>query len=123
MVKRGKVLRTAAVWLLGLLLFAGAASAQGSSGRLAGTVLDSSGGVLPGATVTLTNVQTNQSTTAVTTDTGAFLFPQVQPGLYKVVVELQGFKTASFTDITSTSARSTRSRRAWRSASSARRWK
>ncbi len=100
MVKRGRVLRTAAVLLLGLLLFAGAASAQGSSGRLAGTVLDSSGGVLPGATVVLTNVQTNQSATAVTTDTGAFLFPQVQPGIYKVVVELQGFKTASFTDIT-----------------------
>jgi len=99
MVKGVRILRTAAVCLLGLLLVTGAASAQGSSGRLAGTVLDSSGGVLPGATVTLTNVQTNQSATAVTTDTGAFLFPQLQPGMYKVVVELQGFKTSSYTDI------------------------
>jgi hypothetical protein len=82
-----------------MLLLATFASAQGSLGRLAGTVLDSSGGVLPGATVTLTNVQTNQSAIAVTTDTGAFVFPQLQPGMYKAVVELQGFKTASFSDV------------------------
>ena len=99
MVDRRTTFRAGVACLLGVLFLASIASAQGSLGRLAGTVLDSSGGVLPGATVTLTNVQTNQTATTVTTDTGAFVFPQLQPGIYKVVVELQGFKTASYTDI------------------------
>ena len=46
----------AAVCLLGVLLLAAPLSAQTVLGRVAGTVLDYSGGVLPGATVTLTNV-------------------------------------------------------------------
>ena len=85
-----------AVLLLGLC---GPAAAQGTLGRLAGTVLDTSGGVLPGATVTLTSIATNQVQTTVTNETGGFLFPQLQVGNYKVTVELQGFKTASFPDV------------------------
>jgi hypothetical protein len=81
------------------LAIAGAASAQTTLGRLAGTVLDQSGGVLPGATVTLTNVQTNQVQTTVTSETGAFLFPQVSVGTYKVEIALEGFKTGTFTDV------------------------
>ncbi len=56
------------------------AAAQGTLGRLTGTVLDSSGGVLPGATVTVTNIQTNEVQTTVTNGTGAFLFPQLPVG-------------------------------------------
>lgn len=85
--------------LLGLCLLPSAAGAQNILGRLAGTALDSSGAVLPGATVVLTNVQTNQSQETVTSDLGAFLFPQVPAGTYKVVIELQGFKTATYTDV------------------------
>jgi hypothetical protein len=85
--------------LLILTLIPLAALAQNPLGRLAGTVLDSSGGVLPGATVTITNQQTNASQATSASATGAFVFPQLQPGLYKVVVELSGFKTASFTDV------------------------
>jgi hypothetical protein len=55
--------------------------------------------VLPGATITLTNVATNSVATAVATDTGAFVFPQVPAGTYKIVVELQGFKTATYTQV------------------------
>src|SRR5437764_8325943 len=78
------------------LLWTAAASAQGSFGRLAGSVFDNSGGVLPGVTVTLTNEQTNQTQTTTTSEAGAFLFPQVQPGLYTVTMTLAGFKTAEF---------------------------
>src|SRR5438477_3006081 len=78
------------------LLIAADAAAQGSFGRLAGSVFDTSGGALPGATVTLTNEQTNQTQTATTSEAGAFLFPQVQPGIYMVTVTLSGFKTAEF---------------------------
>ena len=77
----------------------GVAFGQTTLGRLVGTVLDSSGGVLPGATVTLTNVQTNQVQTAVSGDNGAFVFPQVSVGKYKVDIALQSFKTATFTDV------------------------
>ena len=75
------------------------ASAQGASGRLAGTVLDDTGAVLPGVTVTLTNELTGQSQTTVTTGAGAFLFPQVQPGTYTVSLTLTGFRTAEFTQV------------------------
>lgn len=98
MVKRRHLLFPA---LLGLavLLLAGPASAQTVLGRVAGTVLDASGAVLPGATITLTNVATNQVSTAVSSDTGAFVFPQVPAGTYKAVIELQGFKTATYTQV------------------------
>ncbi len=72
----------------------GLALAQTTLGRVAGTVLDSSGGVLPGASVTLTNQLTNQSQTTNTNDVGAFIFPQTPAGTYKVEIALEGFKTA-----------------------------
>jgi hypothetical protein len=88
-----------AALLAALALVPGAVSAQTTLGKLAGTVLDQSGGVLPGATVTLTNVQTNAVETTVATETGAFLFPQVPAGTYKVEIALEGFKTGTFTDV------------------------
>ncbi len=66
---------------------------------MGGTVLDSSGAVLPGATITLTSEQTAQVQTTTSSETGAFLFPQVPVGTYKVEIELQGFKTATFTKV------------------------
>ena len=99
MVMRRPSLRTALVCVIGILLLAAPASAQTVLGRVAGTVLDASGGVLPGATVTLTNVATTQAATTITTDTGAFTFPQIPAGTYKVVVELQGFKTATYNQV------------------------
>jgi len=64
---------------IGLLVgVADEAVAQGTYGRLAGTVLDTSGAVLPGATITLTNLGTNQVQTDVSSETGAFVFPQLR---------------------------------------------
>ena len=99
MVKGRQTFLAAAACLLGALLFSTPASAQTVLGRVAGSVLDGSGAVLPGATVTLTNVATNQAATTITSDTGAFTFPQVAAGTYKVVVELQGFKTATYNQV------------------------
>ena len=89
----------AVVAILLLVVTHGTASAQNTLGRLAGSVTDASSGVLPGATVTMTNTQTNQSQTTVTGATGAFLFPQLQAGTYKVAIELQGFKTATYPNV------------------------
>ncbi len=69
------------------------------AGTHRGTVLDSSGAVLPGATITMTSEQTNQVQTTTSSETGAFLFPQVPVGTYKIEIELQGFKTATFTKV------------------------
>jgi hypothetical protein len=80
-------------------MLSGVVWAQASFGRLAGTVFDGSGAVIPGAAVTLTNERTGQAATTTTTDPGAFLFPQVQPGSYRVTVSLAGFKTAEFTQV------------------------
>ncbi|MCX6550987.1 MAG: carboxypeptidase-like regulatory domain-containing protein, partial [Acidobacteria bacterium] len=84
---------------MALLLFTAHVSAQSVLGRIGGTVLDASGGVLPGATVTLTNVSTNQVATTVASSAGAFSFPQVPAGTYKIVVELQGFKTSTYNQV------------------------
>ena len=93
---------SAALGLSVLFLFvvlSGGAHAQTNLGRLAGTAFDTSGAVLPGATVTATNVGTNAVQTTTTSSSGAFLFPQLTPGTYKVTIELSGFKTATFSNI------------------------
>lgn len=82
-----------------LLLIAGSAFAQGTLGRLAGTVRDSSGGALPGATVRIINNQTNQTQSVVSNESGAFLFSQLPVGTYKVMIEMSGFKAASYPSV------------------------
>jgi hypothetical protein len=69
--------------------------AQDFRGAVAGQVYDSSGGVLPGVTVTVTNKSTNVSTTTVTNETGAYSLLYLQPGAYTVSAELQGFRKVS----------------------------
>jgi uncharacterized protein YfaS (alpha-2-macroglobulin family) len=66
--------------------------AQTIRGALTGTVTDSSGALVPGASVTVTNKDTNISDTAVTNAQGTYTFPLVPPGTYQITAELQGFK-------------------------------
>jgi hypothetical protein len=68
------------------------ALAQESRGSISGTVKDNSGGALPGVAVTATKKDTNQATTAVTNETGAYTLLFLQPGIYAVTAELAGFK-------------------------------
>jgi hypothetical protein len=85
--------RITALFLFALLLFlAGEILAQGTTSRVTGTVTDSSGSVVPGANVTLTNEGTNTSLTTQTSDSGIYVFDLVQPGTYTVTVEKAGFK-------------------------------
>ena len=62
-------------------------------GQISGAVTDSSGGVLVGATVTVTNTQTNQVREAQTNSAGSYVFPTLLPGTYNVKVDLQGFQS------------------------------
>jgi hypothetical protein len=75
-----------------VLLSAISASAQAVYGSIAGTVIDPSGGALPGVTVTVTSVERKTSDTVVTNDTGRYVKERLLPGTYEVKVELTGFK-------------------------------
>ena len=83
------------LWTLCALLVTTAhAWAQGSTtGSIRGTVQDSSGGVLPGATITLTNTGTSASQSAVSDGRGQFILGGIFPGTYDLKVELSGFKS------------------------------
>src|SRR5215469_1079125 len=69
--------------------------AQTDSGRVRGTVNDAQGGLLPGATVTLTSLDTGRIQTITADSQGAFNFDVVPRGHYKVQAEQKGFKLSS----------------------------
>jgi hypothetical protein len=94
-----KNIATIVTVMLAVLACAGPAGAQTLTGQLSGTVTDSSGGVLPGATATLVNDLSNDSRTTVTNESGNFVFAAVPPGTYKVSVELAGFQKSEVTGI------------------------
>ncbi|MDY7094998.1 MAG: TonB-dependent receptor [Acidobacteriota bacterium] len=85
--------------LLGLLLALGLwapgapAQSQATTGVIEGEVVDESGAVLPGATVTLVNTATNFTQVQITNDQGRFRAVLLPLGPYKVTVELAGFTT------------------------------
>ncbi len=67
---------------------------QATTGTILGTVSDSSGSVVPGATVTATHLETSLTRTTVTDGLGRYTLPQMPIGRYTVKSELRGFKTA-----------------------------
>src|SRR5688500_15439691 len=72
---------------------AGPAAAQTVTGTIQGTVTDTSGGVLPGVTITLTQVDTGSERAIVTNAEGIYSAPFLQIGRYSVKAELTGFGT------------------------------
>jgi hypothetical protein len=67
--------------------------AQVNQARLLGTVTDQSGGVIAGATVTVTDVQKNVSRTLTTDSAGEYVAPNLDPDMYSLRVEAKGFRT------------------------------
>lgn len=82
-----------------LLLVAAPAWAQFDGGAVLGTVRDSSGGVLPGVTVTLRSVETGISSAKTTDERGTYEFPTVRIGTYTITSELAGFTPREVTGI------------------------
>src|SRR5690348_10764155 len=72
------------------------AAAQGTTGSLSGIVTDESKGALPGASVTVKDVETGQARNLVTDTAGRFRADALSPGLYSVSVALEGFRPAEF---------------------------
>ncbi len=73
--------------------------AQQSTGTILGVVKDSTGASMPNASVSVTNVDTNDVRTTTTGNDGAFRVPALQPGHYSVRVEKTGFKTQTQTSL------------------------
>ena len=76
-----------------LLLLPPFAYAQSATGDIQGTVVDQSGAVLPGVTVTVTNTATGVQRELITDAEGRFAAPGLQVGPYEVTAALQGFAT------------------------------
>jgi hypothetical protein len=83
-----------------LVFFAPRIAAQGLFGTVSGVVTDPSGAVVPGATVKVTNVNTNVVTTLTTNNVGAYNATSLNPGIYNIQAEAKGFKTAVVGGIT-----------------------
>src|SRR5438552_16984201 len=69
------------------------ALAQGGTAALGGTITDESKAVLPGATVTATDLSTGRTYSAVSDERGEYRMANMTPGTYRVQAELTGFST------------------------------
>src|SRR5580658_5949228 len=89
-----------AIFVLMGSLFAGYALAQTVNASLGGTVTDSSGAVIPKATVTATGIETGVVTKSITNTSGDYNFPSLQEGNYRVSAEMGGFKQFVYERVT-----------------------
>jgi Carboxypeptidase regulatory-like domain/TonB-dependent Receptor Plug Domain len=80
--------------------FSALALGQTGTSVITGTVIDSSGGAIPGVDITLTNQETGSKAQALTNDTGSYRFASLPPGTYRVEAELAGFDRLSRGPIT-----------------------
>src|SRR5262245_27625790 len=92
--------------LLATLLVFGAASGSllfaqgGGNASISGIVQDQSKALIPGVSVTVTNVDTGVTLTTLSNETGAYGFPSVAPGKYSLYAALPGFRTTTFNGLT-----------------------
>lgn len=77
--------------LLLVIALSTALPAQEFRGRIGGSIVDATGGAVPGATVTLLNTQTAVTVTRQSNEVGQYIFDLISPGNYSVTVELKGF--------------------------------
>ena len=86
--------------LLIAIIFSGTAIAQLTTATIIGTVTDSTGAVIPGASVTATNVDTQFTRTAPTGDDGSYRLDFLPIGRYELKINAGGFKSYSQSNIT-----------------------
>ncbi len=79
-------------YILAVMLALSFAAFAQTVGQVTGVVTDPSGSIVVGATVTITNSQTNATRTTTTNSAGNYAFPALQPGVYNVKAEMQGFQ-------------------------------
>ena len=91
--------RFAGLLLAAVSTFAVNVWGQGNEGRALGTVRDSSGAVVQGAKVTVTNTGTQTARALTTNDAGEYVVPNLEPGNYVVTAEAAGFKADRSTPV------------------------
>lgn len=90
-----KMLPRIFLFVAAVLALGSAAFAQQASGAINGTVTDTSGSVIPGASITLTNVATGVVTQSASNGSGFFTFVNLTPGRYVMTVGKANFRTAA----------------------------
>ena len=70
-----------------------------ANATLSGTVTDSTGAVIPGSEITVTNETTGMATTSVTNETGNYEFTGLPPGFYTLTAEVPGFETGIYSHV------------------------
>src|ERR1700680_2086080 len=73
--------------------------AQSSSGTILGSVQDTTGAAVPGASVTIVNSETDLTRAATTNSAGEYDVPSLPPGNYNISVEMKGFKKVSLSGV------------------------
>ena len=82
-----------------LVIVVGSATAQTFRGTILGTIIDSSGAAVPGATITIKNVDTGLVRTVNTSEDGSYSAPELPIGNYTITVEKAGFKSGVVTGV------------------------
>src|SRR5688500_10430536 len=88
-----KHFRVRGTLLLAFTLFFSHLNGQSTNGSIGGTIEDPSQALMPGVRVTATNVNTGIASTSLSNETGAYNFPNLPPGQFKVTAELPSFQT------------------------------
>src|SRR5213592_3676719 len=94
-----QLMRCRVILVTAALLGVTAGAAAQTLGEITGVVRDSSGAVIPGATVAVTNPATNATRTVMSNEAGVYRFPALQPGTYTIKVEMAGFRTITQTGV------------------------
>jgi hypothetical protein len=93
-------IRFAALLVLGLFIGLGSAFAQSTvTGAISGNVTDPQGSVVPNATITVTNIGTNNATTVTSNADGGYRVSNLQPGTYRLEASVSGFAPAKAENI------------------------
>ncbi len=92
-------IRILSIFVLTFVLCIGVVLAQTTSGSITGNVVDAHRSAVANATVTITDVNKGFSQTATTDEGGRFVFPQVPPGTFDIVIQATGFKKQERKDL------------------------
>jgi len=82
-----------------VLLLTGRVTAQSTNAAISGTIADTSGAVVAGATVAARNDKTGVTTTTTTNESGVYIFPSLQPGTYSLTAEKPGFRRFAYNEV------------------------
>src|SRR6266699_961218 len=82
-----------------VLLLTAALQSQTTSTEILGAVIDPSGAAVPAAQVTITRTATGERRTALTSQSGEYIFPLIEIGQYTVHIEKEGFKSQTVSNL------------------------